>query len=715
MNGGSRVYDFARVATNFLEQIGLSTRQRIAGGLDARREELIRAWEQRHRSEPLLAESVIAQLGDWEVYRRAYLEPLMRTLARGVRHGRTDHLDVYAYERTRFVSLHDVRNGGRESLARTFAGDVEDVAAIFEAQPTDAEVVRSLLQRLHDPIIDEDDSRAVRVVMVGDCLLTDVSSFLGSRAREHGVHVHCELLYFSAWAGRELSREELLATLEHERWDLIGLSFLTYEGIPPYVALLSEADRLSRQERERRVDQIDAVAREYVRAVRAATNIPIVLHGCCGLPLTHLREFVPALPALSRGRQHVAELLNNRMRELAENTENMIFLDEQAAIAPVGSRVAGRRLLPRRLTHGGLFHPTMVGPLLAEAYEEIVRAYETLRRCKVLLVDFDNTLWQGVMAEGPVVHDVGAQQLLKQLKDAGILLVSVSKNDAESIRWEEMTLERSDFVLQKVGWNLKSQSIEEASHQLDLGVDSFVLIDDNPVERELVTSALPAVRALDPTDQWTWRALAMLLEFPGTRLTVEAARRTEMYREAAARRDAISGGADYAAMMGSLDLRVRFGAVREEHLDRVSELVARTNQFNTTTIRRDRAELAAIMKDPDAALLAGTLSDKFGDLGIVGVSILHREGSEIVFDGVIMSCRAMGFGFETVLVRCAIDAMTESTSALGLYVASERNRPCAGLFVELGFTEFGDGRFRIMLDGDAPAPAVPDWLTVSPL
>lgn len=78
----------------------------------------------------------------------------------------------------------------------------------------------------------------------------------------------------------------------------------------------------------------------------------------------------------------------------ATNTENAIFLDEQAAISPVGPRAAGRRLLPRRLTHGGLFHPTMVGRLPADGYAEVVRASEALRRCKVLLVDFDNTLWE---------------------------------------------------------------------------------------------------------------------------------------------------------------------------------------------------------------------------------------------------------------------------------------------------------------------------------
>ena len=209
-----------------------------------------------------------------------------------------------------------------------------------------------------------------------------------------------------------------------------------------------------------------------------------------------------------------------------------------------------------------MFHPSWFGAVLAPIYVELARAQATLRNAKVLLVDFDNTLWQGVMAEGEVAHERERQRLLRELRDAGVLLVALSKNSDDAIRWDEMDLSPEDFVLHKVSWNQKAQSVLEAAQQLDLSPDSFVLLDDNPAERELVRQRLPEVRALDSNDPATWRALEWMLELPITGRSAEAARRTEMYREAAARREALADELDLPSMMRSLELRATFGRAR---------------------------------------------------------------------------------------------------------------------------------------------------------
>ncbi len=693
-----------------VEDIDRATRRKIAGAISSQRKQLLAHWEERHRAQPSLAEPVRA-LGGWDAYRSGYLDPLLRLLSTGIRRASPDHLYVYAHERTRFFDPAALRNGGQAELAATLRGDAEDTLALFDGQTAEAHAVRALLDALHGSIVDEPGAASVSIVLVGDCLMTDVIPFLRPQLRAAGLELTLDHLYFSAHEGRALAQDELIAAIDRERYTLIGLSFLTYEGIPPYPALLADAERLSGEELTRRVDQIDAVVREYIGAVREATNATIVLHGASGLPLTKLREFVPLVPPLSRGRRRAVALLDSRLRELAANTENVIFLDEAQAVSAAGLRAASRRLMSRVFTHGGVFHPSAFGPLIAAPYADVVTAHSALSKCKVLLVDFDNTLWDGVMAEGEVEHHLEAQRLLRRLREAGILLVSVSKNDPESIRWDELELDYDDFVLHKVSWNLKSQSIEEAAGQLDLGLDSFVLIDDNPVERELVASALPAVRTMDPADPATWRRLGMMLDFPNTRATAEAARRTEMYREAAARRDAVSGGADYAGMMRTLDLRVGFGPAREKDLDRVHELIDRTNQFNTTTIRRSRSELSQLLSDPAYGIYLGTLADKFGELGVVGVTVVRRDGDALVFDAVIMSCRAMGFGFETVLLRGPIDAETGFATAVGHYVPTERNRPCAALFSEKGFREAAPGEWRLDLGG--ALPEIPDWLALT--
>lgn len=197
-----------------------------------------------------------------------------------------------------------------------------------------------------------------------------------------------------------------------------------------------------------------------------------------------------------------------------------------------------------------------------------------------------------------------------------------------------------------------------------------------------------------------------------------------MYREAADRRDAISGGADYAGMMRTLDLKVGFGPAREKDLDRVHELIDRTNQFSTTTIRRGRSELSQLLRDPAYGIYLGTLADKFGELGVVGVTVVRRDGDARVFDAVIMSCRAMGFGFETVLLRGPIDAETGFATAVGHYVPTERNRPCAAPFSEKGFSEAAPGgvapgpRWRAARDprlaGADPALSIPSQIRWQP-
>ena len=703
------------MALTDVQQIAPDVRDRLAKGLARSEQELIDRWAARHRDQPVFAESVLEALGDWSTYRSGFLEPLLRTLVEGIRRGDPDPLHVYAYERTRYVDSTSLRNGGRGALLATLDADAEDAVACVGGPAADGPVLRRLLDELHQSIAGDRHVRTIKLMMVGDCLFTDVLSFLEPKVQSLGLGLDAEHLYFSAWAGASLSHEELLSSLGAERFDLIGMSFLTFEGIPPYLALLAESDRLSEAERERRVDQIDALIREYVTQMREATNVPILLHGCSGLPLTRLRQALPVVPVMSKGRRRTVELLDARLRDLATHAENVLFVDERSLTDDVGARTAGARILPRSVTgyRKSVFHPTTVGTLLSKPYADVIEAYRDLSACKVLLVDFDNTLWKGVMAEGPVEHNFSAQRLLRRLKDAGLLLVAVSKNDPEAIRWDEMALDRDDFVLHKVSWNLKSQSVEEAAHQLDLGLNSFVLIDDNPVERELVTSQLPQVAALDPLLPATWRHLEQMLDFPNTRETEESARRTQMYREAAARRDAVSGGADYPAMMRTLQLKVAFGSARQRDLDRVHELVARTNQFNTTTIRRTRAELAELLKDPSHEVFVGTLSDKFGSLGIVGCSIVRRAGDTLTFDSVVMSCRAMGFGFETVLLRAPMDACPEATTVVGRFVATDRNRPSASVFADAGFTAEGDSEWRLG-PGDL-RPDIPDWLDLGGL
>lgn len=682
--------------------------RRLGRSVEDNAAELAERWTERHlRVEAIRDRAQEHGLSELHRdYRDAYLRPLLRLLGACLSGGPEAWAAIYADERLRFVP-------GRAADASFLAGlldeDEQDLARLCGDDDALAQAMAVALRRIHAPLRTQVSER-VGVVMVGDCLMTEVRALAVLKAREQGIQLDIGHHYFSAGQGVGLDADQITGAVARHSSDLVALSFLTYDGIPAYRPLLAAADRLRPGDLGTEIGTIMAVVTDFVDRLRAVTSATVLLHGVCGLPLNRYRRRLPLLPALARGRRRALEELNSSLRELAAATENTIFIDEEQIVREVGVRRAGASLLPRRLTSEAMFHPSRLGGLLASSYADIAHAQATLRSAKVLLVDFDNTLWQGVMAEGEVIHERRRQRLLRELREAGVLLVALTKNSADAIRWDELELSPDDFVLHKIGWEQKAGSILEASQQLDLGLDSFVLIDDNPAERELVRQRLPEVRALDPDEPASWRALEWMLELPSTGRSTEAARRTELYREAAARRETLRTDLDLPEMMRSLELKATYGRARPRDMARVHELLARTNQFNTTTRRRSESDLRALLESERHAIYVASLGDKFGDLGLVGVVITERSGADIAFDSVVMSCRAMGFGLEYLMLQATLEAEEPWDRATGRYRHSPRNDPCAGLFASAGFRRIGETEW--VLESSAPSPTAPDWLAV---
>jgi predicted enzyme involved in methoxymalonyl-ACP biosynthesis len=198
--------------------------------------------------------------------------------------------------------------------------------------------------------------------------------------------------------------------------------------------------------------------------------------------------------------------------------------------------------------------------------------------------------------------------------------------------------------------------------------------------------------------------LERMLSFPNTRGTEEARRRTELYRQRVARKDALRPALDYPTMMASLELAARFGPARGKDLERIAELVQRTNQFNTTTVRYSREQLQHLLRDPARAVYTASLADKFGSAGLVSVVVVRREGADRVLDAFVMSCRAMGFGLERLVLRRVLDAEAgPGVRFVGRYVPTERNGPCSALYTEAGFTRESDTEWVL-----APGTELPD-------
>ena len=690
-------------------------RTRVARHLKRRRAPLIDAWATTQLDPDRLARYEVEGIGGADGERDSlvagFVAPLLDLLIGYIRTGASRYRDVYLDERLRYAPF---RAAPATRLA--FFREVlpPDEAALLRSLPASSSLrrgVRRLLAELHEPLLATPDGPTVRVLGIGDCLLNELRVFLPARCRRAGVNVDVRSLYFSAVENRAVDLTEVLRFLEREPMDLIAVSFLTYAGIPAYRALLNEAGKLTPREADDRVTAILQTMRDWVQALRAHTDIPLLIHDASGLPLSRWRRRLPVVPPLSGARRRVLDLLNEAIRELVQHTRNALLIDEAAVARAHGHRSCEQPVVSRRLTRRAFFHTARFGEYLSEPYTEVIRSYERLRKAKVLLVDFDGTLWDGVMADGAVRHHRERQELLRRLKDAGILLVAVSKNDPTSIRWTEMALQPSDFVLQKISWRLKVAAIQEAAQELDLGLDSFVLVDDSPVERELARSQLPEVVALDSLDPFTWRSLERMLQFPNTRETEEARTRTQMYQQSAARRAALAQTFDYPTMMAGLELKATFGVARKEDLDRVAELIQRTNQFNTTTIRYSRQELAAFLESESHRVYVATLADKFGALGLVAAAIIERRDSDAVFNAFVMSCRAMGFQLERLVTRAVLDAEGNAGRFIGRFVLTDRNTPAMSLFRDCGFREVGPNEW--LLDRSMPWPDRPAWLTLT--
>ena len=641
-----------------------------------------------------------------------FLEPMLGLLLAYLETAEPRYRDLYLDERLRFAPHRADPKLRRAFFEELLPADEEAVASA--AGPVEEQQsLRRALRTLHAPLVESVGADTIKLLAVGDCLLNEVRVFLRPRCSLRKMSLDMRCVYFSAALGKDLSPAEVETMMEETRFDLLSFSFFTYEGLPPYTALLREADQLSPAQIQGRVQSLLALVEGYLTQLRERTDAPFLLHNVSGLPLTRYRKHLPLVPAISRARRRVIDGLNEGLRQMAEGIPNVLLVDEHRVAHQFGLRNASKSAVPRHLSRGAYFHTSRFGDPLADAYADILASFRDLRKAKVLLVDFDNTLWGGVMADGVVVHRLESQQLLRRLKDAGMLLVALSKNDAKNIRWDEMSLRPDDFALLKINWNLKVQSIQEAAAELDLGIDSFVVIDDSAEERDLIASRFPKIRTLDATKAETWTSLERLLRFPNTRDTEESRARTELYRAQALRRREQADAAadvDYPSMMASLELCVKFGKATTRDLDRLTELVQRTNQFNTTTIRYTKSQLSTLISSADRGVYAAEVVDKFGSFGLVATIILSRSGPEIAIDSFVMSCRAMGFGLEQAVLRLVLDAESQGTRVVGRFVPTDRNAPSARVFADNGFQSAGDTNW--LLEDKDQKPAVPAWIKV---
>ncbi|MDT4986393.1 MAG: hypothetical protein QOI74_487, partial [Micromonosporaceae bacterium] len=305
---------------------------------------------------------------------------------------------------------------------------------------------------------------------------------------------------------------------------------------------------------------------------------------------------------------------------------------------------------------------------------------------KVLALDCDNTLWQGVCGEdgpdGVVLTPAyrSLQEWAADLAARGVLVCLTSKNDAATVadtfaRHPEFPLRPEHIAARRVDWAAKPVGIAALAAELGVGLDSVVFLDDNPVEIAAVRAALPEVLALRvPAEP---AAIGDFVEriwaFDRLRVTDEDRQRTAFYRSSRDRAELRRGVASLAEFIAGLELRVEITEAAGDSLARVAQLTQRTNQFNASGVRRQESELTALLADGRSTCWVADVRDRFGDYGTVGVAITRTVDDTVELDTLLMSCRVLGRGVEHQLLA----HLGQAARAAGKTTISIPYRPTA--------------------------------------
>jgi FkbH-like protein len=292
---------------------------------------------------------------------------------------------------------------------------------------------------------------------------------------------------------------------------------------------------------------------------------------------------------------------------------------------------------------------------------------------KVIVCDLDNTLWGGVAGDdGQSNIKLGApdpvgecfyafQRTLKGLRSRGILLTICSKNDEEFAlsvidKHPAMALRKSDFVAWRINWRDKAENLLALAEELNLGLDSFVFLDDSPQERDQVRQILPQVYTPDlpisPSELAPF--LSSLSCFETLNFGTEDFGRTEMYQAERGRKEALEVTGDVENWLDSLEIKVRVAPLRRENLARAAQLLNKTNQFNLSLRRLDEQTFWEWSEEPSNTTYTFHVSDRFGDFGLTGLASLSVVGSDARIVDFVMSCRVMGKKVEEALLGYAV-------------------------------------------------------------
>jgi FkbH-like protein len=419
------------------------------------------------------------------------------------------------------------------------------------------------------------------------------------------------------------------------------------------------------------------------------------------------------------GLRHLLASMNIRLAEKLSSSSNVFLMDAERWLNQIAQPESPKMWYSAKVPYSlNVFE---------KAAQDIIGAIESVQGLsrRLVVLDLDNTLWGGVIGEtgwegirlGGHDHIGEAfksfQSELKALTNRGIQLAIVSKNDEKVAldaldKHPEMILHRADFVAWRINWQDKASNIVSLVEELGLGFASVVFIDDNPAERDRVVNALPQILVPEwPQDPSvyvaTFRALTC---FNSASMSREDRDRKNMYVAERARkeiRQSLNSPDEWLLRLGT---RLVIDRINASNSTRVAQLFNKTNQLNLSTRRLSESEIITWAKQSNHALLAVTASDKFGDMGLVGIIGMEVQGKEGQLTDLILSCRVMGRQVEETMLHLAVSQLAAMGALIMKinYQPTDRNRPTLEVLRTAGLTETSPHHFEVLMENGFPKP-----------
>lgn len=348
-------------------------------------------------------------------------------------------------------------------------------------------------------------------------------------------------------------------------------------------------------------------------------------------------------------------------------------------------------------------------PSLAEEFLGYIIPVKGINR-KCIVLDLDNILWGGVVGEdgfdgiklgpnSPGNAFLEFQRRLLALNQRGIILAINSRNNIEDAlevirNHPHMVLKEENFASMRINWNDKISNIKEIALELNIGLDSLVFIDDDPVNRELMKKILPEVLTAEmPNDPSLFaKTLLDLPDFNVLKITKEDTQRSQMYFHDKKRKEFLHQTTDLKKYLKDLGIKVTIKKADDFTIPRISQLTLKTNQFNLTTHRYQEEKIKKFAEDENVIVGCAQVEDKFGNSGITGVFIIKKGNSDWLIDTFLLSCRVMGRGIEdTILASILINAKKKGIKQIkGQYIPTKKNEPCKHFLSSFGFKKFDE-------------------------